>query len=74
MKPRAEDTRRFPIHRDDGGGTIPYALAVKAYDQFATRAGRPTFSTIEQLARCGGWGKAELDDLLGDSWREHYQP
>ena len=51
--------REFPIQKV---GMIPWSLAEQAYKVYAARYGRG--QSLERLAERGGFGLAELGDLL----------
>lgn len=75
-----DDTRPFPIQGDEiarhtikdvGSGairlptsTIPWWLAEAAYETYAARNGPGR--TLERLGECGGFGREELLELLGE--------
>lgn len=52
------------------GGTVPRAVAERAYDAYAARYGRG--QSLDRLCERGGFGPWELD-LLAPGWREHFQ-
>ncbi len=67
-----DDTRSFPIQgnwnmesqpdRTVKGSTIPWWLAEIAYEYYSSRYG--TSQSLERLAERGGFGRAELLNLL----------
>lgn len=62
---------RFPILRGlwpvpEGPTDIPWAVAEKAYEEYARRYGRE--QSLERLAERGGFDVWEMDDLY-PAWR-----
>ena len=62
MKPEDNLNKKFPLLSCDGGGTIPWWLALEAYQHYSKKFG--TSQSLERIAERGGFGHAELLLLL----------